>query len=102
MSAGEVHVGDVGTVFTFTIKQAGVVIPVSSATTKEVMFKKPDGSKMTRTAEFVNGGAEGQVKYVTVAGDLDQSGDWQIQAYLVMPGRENYSDISTLVVFPNL
>lgn len=102
MSVGEIHVGDVGTPFKFTTRQAGRVLDISTATVKQARFKKPDGSVVVKDTEFIDSGTGGQHKYVTVEGDIDQAGKWRVQTYIEMPGRENYSDIDEFSVFPNL
>lgn len=108
MAENEIHVSDLGTVFDITIQDDGSFVDISGVTgagsTKELIFVKPDETKVTQTAVF-NGdaGAFGVIQYTTIAGDLDQHGRWQIQAYLVWPaGNTWYSDIRQFDVHPNL
>lgn len=103
MAIGEIHVDDVGIVFTITIKnENNVVVDLSAATTKEFHFQKPDGSMLIRSGSFVTDGTDGGLQYMTQAGDLDQSGNWKYQIYLVISANVSYTDISKFKVFPNL
>ena len=102
MSENEIHVGDVGTRFLMVIKDTHQIIDISTATTKSMIFTKPGGSKLTKTASFVTGGTDGQIYYISTAGDLDTAGTWQLQAYIVMPVGTWYSDISTFTVWADL
>ncbi len=104
MSKKEIHVGDIGTVFERTVKdQDGNVVDVSTATTKDFIYTKSDGSKVTKDTEFTNDGSDGKLRYVTIADDLDIEGDWKLQVHVVLPGiGEWWSDISSFRVHGNL
>ena len=102
MSANEIHVGDVGTVLTVTVKDDTAVVNISSATTKQIILRKPSSSKLEKVGVFVTDGADGQMKYTTVSGDLGESGDWSVQAKVVLTSGTWYSDTSTFTVHPNL
>lgn len=100
---GEIHVDDIGTIFTATIKDENdTIVDVSGATTKQLIFKKPDDTILTRTASFVNTGTDGKIKYVAVAGDLDMHGSWFLQAYVDLGSTELRSDIHKFTVYTNL
>jgi len=76
-------VGDLGTIFRFTIKdQDDAVVDISSATLKQVKFRKSDGSTETQTASFTTDGTDGKMEVATTAADLDISGPSQAQPYL--------------------
>lgn len=103
MPIGEIHQNDVGTIFLVTIKDENdAVVDVSTAITKNLIFKKPDGTIETRAASFVTDGTDGQIKYITVSGDLDTHGAWSLQAFVDFGSTEWYSDISKFKVYPNL
>ena len=102
MSANEVHIGDIGTIFELTVMDGASVVDVSTATTKEIVFRKPDGSTATKTAAFTTNGSDGKIRYTTVALDLSVAGDWAVQAHVVLPTGEWRSDLSTFRVYPNL
>ena len=102
----EVHLGDIGTVFRATINDCsnGTQTPldVSSATTLELFFKKPSGTVVTQTAVLTTDGTDGQIEYVTISGDLDEVGNWMLQARVVMAGGDWRSDIGQFRVYANL
>ncbi len=100
--AGEIHVGDIGTVFRLTIKdQDGVVVDVSSATgagEKEILFQGP-GKLVTQTAVFTTDGTDGDIEYVTVSGDISVVGEWTLQGHVILTAGEWRT---TAVAFPVL
>ncbi len=106
----EVHLGDIGTIFRATINDCtetnGVAtqtaIDISSATTLELIFKSPKGVVKTFTAGFTTDGSDGQIQYTTILGDLDEVGNWKIQAYIVLPTGSWRSDIGQFRVHENL
>ena len=103
MAAGEVHENDIGTVFKLTVKdQDGVIVDISSASTKQIIFKKPGGNILTKTASFQTDGTDGIIKYTTLSGDLNEKGIWQIQAYVVITAGTFYSDVLEFKVYPNI
>jgi hypothetical protein len=94
MSMGIVYVGDVRTPIVLTIRQPpsadgtpGDVVDVSTATTKEfilAMHGTAPGAGTTRAAEYVTDGADGQLAYATVDGDLSAPGLLRVQAHVVL------------------
>ena len=99
----EIHVNDIGTAFTITITEDGKPVDISSATTKEFHFDKPNvDGKFTKDAEFKTDGTNGKIKYVSEEGVLDVPGDWKIQAHLVMPNGEWRTNVQTFMVFENI
>lgn len=103
MSANEIHVGDIGTVFEFTVKDGAVAVDISTATTKEVKLDKPDNTTVTKAVTFKTTGVDGVVRWASaLATDLDQAGEWVAQVHIVMPTGEWRSDWYTFRVYPNL
>lgn len=100
----EIHVNDIGTRFQATIKDETVaVVDVSSATTLEMVFNKPDGTPVVKTAELLAGGTDGVIYYDTIASDLDQTDSWRVQGYAALDADHIYhSDIHVFRVYPNL
>lgn len=80
----ELYVGDTGTEIGAIVKENGVVVDLSGATTKQIKFRKPSGAMVTKDAEFKTDGADGHLIYVTETGFLDESGTWVAQAYVVL------------------
>lgn len=90
-----IQVGVIGLVITLTITEDDVAVNVSSATTKTIKIRKPDGTVMTKTAAFTTTGADGKLTYTTVANDIDLAGEYKAQAYVVMSGFTGHSTIVT-------
>ena len=102
----QVHLNDIGTIFRATINDCvsgqQQVLDVSGATTLQLIFKAPSGNTKTKTAVFTTDGTNGQVEYTTVSGDIDETGVWKIQAYIVLPSGSWRSDIGKFTVHENL
>ncbi len=103
MAANEIHEDDIGVVFQVTIEDDGTAVDVSGATTQQILFGKPDGTKLTKTSGFTNSGSDGKVQYASVADDLTPAGQWYIQVRVVLAsGSDLHSDIAKFIVHPNL
>lgn len=92
----------VGTIFRLTIEEDGTAVDVSTATTKQIRFQKPDGSALVKTATFTTTGTNGQIEYATVSGDLNQAGQWEMQGYIAMSGWSGYSSRRKFEVLANI
>ena len=93
---------DYGTKFEVTINDENGVVDVSGATTKNIIFEKPSGTKITQAASFTNSGTDGKIEYTTVSGDLNEAGTWKIQAQIATVDGDWKSNISAFPVEPNL
>lgn len=103
MGAEEIHEGDIGTVFQFTFKDNGTAIDISTLTTREIIFKKPDKTKLVKTPSLVTDGTDGLVTYTIASGDINQIGMWSAQGRLALSNTQNwYSDVVQFKVFPNI
>lgn len=100
--ACQVHLNNIGVAFTITIEDCDGAVDVSSATTKQLIFTKPSGEKLTKDASLVNGGTDGVIRYTSVDGDLDELGNWKLQAYVVLGTTEYYSKVANFKVHRNL
>jgi len=98
----EIHLNDIGTVFRATLYDGSTIVDVSGATTLELVFGKPDGTSSAKTATFTDDGVDGQIQYTVVDGDLDQLGDWKIQAHIILLGGEWRSNIDNFRVYKNI
>lgn len=99
MSCAEIHLNDIGTVFTATIlDEDDAVVDISTYTPKQLIFTKPSATKVTQTASFVTDGTDGQIKYTSIAGDLDEEGLWQLQGIV----STFHTNIVTFKVYRNL
>lgn len=90
-----VREGQEGTVFRATIKDDAddSAVDVSNASTLEMKFRKPDGTIVTKTAQFstasdaAGDGTDGKVEFQDDAGEAtDATGYWRYWAYAVLPG----------------
>jgi hypothetical protein len=99
----DIHVDEAGTIFERTIKdQDDVIVDISGATTKEIIFRKPTGVSVVKEAINSTDGTDGKMRYLAAADDLDTEGYWQWQAHIVFPSGEWYTDILQFEVHENL
>lgn len=101
MAKNEIHKGDVGTVFEFTVKDGSNVVDISSATLA-VYFRLPSGSTLTKTGTILNDGLDGKFKYTTITNDISESGDWSVQAQITIGSGVWKTDIQNFRVHENL
>jgi len=73
----KVYKDDTGTVF-----QVDVGVDISAASTVDLKVRKPDGSIVTWTGS-INGSVNTQIDYTIVTDDLDQTGKYTLQSYVV-------------------
>lgn len=98
-----VHLNDIGTVFELTIKDCfDKIVDISSATTRNIIFKKPDGTTITKTGVFTTDGTDGKLQYITIASDMDQLAEWKIQAFVIITAGEFSSSSLIFEVVSNL
>ena len=103
MAANEIHIGDIGTIFEVTLMDDVVPVDVNSATAKKIIFEKPDGTIVENDATFKTDGSDGIIRYTTsLASELDQSGNWKIQANVTLPIGQWSSDIDRFKVYENI
>ena len=102
MAANEIHLNDIGTQFLLTIKDGSTAVDVSSASTKQIIIKKPSGTKMTKSATFSSDGSDGKIYYASIADDLDETGSYKLQGKVVITDGTFYTDITTFKVHRNL
>jgi hypothetical protein len=98
----EIHVGDIGTQFILTITDAGTIVDLSVASTKQAVFQKPDRTTLTKDALFVTDGKDGQLVYTSIADDLNLAGIWHVQARVVLSSGEWHSNVEMFEVYGNL
>ena len=102
MSANEIHKGDIGTQFTVTVQDGTTAVDISSASSKQLIFKKPGGTILTKTTSFVSDGTDGKMQYTTVDGDLSDDGVWKMQGKVIIGGNTFSTDITSFKVYRNL
>lgn len=100
---GEVHVDDVGTRFELTLEDGdGNAVDISSASRLELVFRRPDGTTITRTATLSGSGADGKLYYDSVAGDITIAGQWSVQPYVEITGFAGHGAKRVFQVLKNL
>lgn len=100
---GEVRKNDIGTDIKITIKDGNAVVDVSSVTTKEIVFKKPSGTLVTKAASFDTDGTDGVIKYTTESGFLDEIGTWEIQGRVKFSSTQDWkTSLGNMRVHRNL
>lgn len=93
----------IGVKFDITIKENGVVVDLSSVSQKNLIFLRPDGSRLVKATSFINTGTDGQLRYTSIAGDLDLLGPHELQIDLIFPaGYDGPTDIGSFWVEANL
>lgn len=98
-----IHQNDIGTELQICIKNcSNVVIDISTATTKQIILKKPSGATLTKTASFVTDGSDGLISYLTISGDLDEVGTWKIQGIVMIGGNIWHSSFESFRVYRNI
>ena len=82
----------------FTVSdELAVIVPLQTATI-QMIFKKPNGKKETKTATLTTDGSDGKMEYTTTLTDLNVAGTWLIQG-IVTEGAAVYpTNIQTLEV----
>lgn len=85
MAANEIHVGGL-TTFRATVREDGTAISIATATLLQLLFEKPDGTKLTRTGALSTDGTDGKYEYTCVPTDLDTGGNWRVQGDIALAG----------------
>lgn len=97
------HIGDIGTAFTIqVVDEDGQAIDLSTASLLQIIFKKPSSARLVKTATLTTDGKDGQMQYVSVDGDLDQTGGWQMQPRITIGGSTWSGSVVTFTVASNL
>ena len=88
----DIHGGDYGSVGRLTVTEDGTAVDISSYTTRQFIFKKPDGEQVTKTAAFDTNGVNGVLAYTIEDGLFDQAGAWAVRAKAEKTGVSVTSD----------
>lgn len=102
MACDEIHMNDIGVEFKCTVQDCDDAVNISGATTKQLIYQKPNGSLLTKDASFYTDGSDGILTYTTVSGDLNACGMWALQGFVIMSTGEYHSDIKSFKVHRNL
>lgn len=82
--------GDIGTAVDCNMR-----INLTASTVRQIKYRKPSGTAGTWTATLV--GTE-RLRYITLAGDIDEAGAWQFQPYAEKPGWSGHGRAQTVMV----
>lgn len=102
MPQDEIHVGDIGTRFEVTLKDGDTVLDISAASKMQIWFGRPTSNALKKDANFVTGGTDGKLEYYSVADDLNEAGEWFIQAYVEFGSGKWHSDAIPFDVHENV
>jgi len=98
-----IHCNDIGTIFRCTIyDENGDIVDISTASGIYIIFKLPNFTSTIKTASFYTDGTDGVLQYIAESGDISLSGQWSMQAKIVMPSGTWFSDITKFTVCENL
>ena len=100
--ASEIHVDDVGTRFLITVQDDGVAVDISTATARQINFKKPSSTVLNRAGSLFTDGTDGKMYYDAVAGDLDEAGDYKIQGKVTFPSGIYSTDVQIFKAHCNI
>lgn len=96
------QLGAIGVVIVVTVEEDGVAVNLSGVSAKSLVFRKPDRTSVTKTADFFTDGTDGKLKYVTESGFLDVAGEWRIQADVTFSGGyDGPTEVGFFQVLPN-
>lgn len=85
--------GDVGTVV-----MVNCGFDISSATAKKLYVKKPDGKEVVWTPTIYN---SMYLKYTIAPGDIDQSGEYYLQAYIEISSWKGRGETALFSIYGN-
>lgn len=95
-----VRENDIGVVFRITITKNsdGTVLDISSATTREIVFRRPSGVIVTKTAVVTNSGTDGKMEYVSEADFLNETGNWKLQGHVIVGSNDLTTEMGAFSV----
>lgn len=102
MSTNDIHVGDVGTVITATIKDSGTAVDISAMTTKYFLLRQPGGTTTTISASFVGSGTAGAICFTSASAHFDAEGVYKLQAFVASASNQWHTDWAVFTVYGNL
>jgi len=98
----KIRVGSINVRITFEIQEDCLPLDISTASSKTIVIRKPDGINITVAAIFSTDGTDGLIYYDSVNGDFDSAGTYKVQAIIIIGSGTYPSDIKTFSVACNL
>lgn len=99
MAWDNIHDDDFGWVGKLRIVQDEVAVDISSYTTLRFIFRKPDGTEITKSVAFDTDGTDGYLAYTVEDGLIDTAGRWRVWAQVLKTGVELTSGTVRFDVF---
>lgn len=97
------RLNDFGSKIQITIIDSnGENFDLTGYTDLKLIFKKPDDSKEEKTASIVGLPTSGVIEYIVESGFLNQTGIWEVQAYIKNSAGAWHSNINSFLVWENL
>lgn len=75
---------------------------LSGSPSMTMIIQKPDSTLVTGSATLYSSASLGIIMYRTSASDLDQSGEYEVQAYIDLGSFKGYTTPVQFKVWPNL
>lgn len=98
----QAQVGDIGTKLRLTIYDGDTPADISNATVKSIEFKPKNGTKITKTANFVTDGVDGKIECTIAEHDFDVAGIYYVQGIVVTPSGSWHTSIKQITINKNL
>ena len=95
------QVGAAGVTITLTVTEKCVPADLSAAAYMAFIFRRPSGSSFVRSVTLETDGKDGKLIYTTEAGDLDEAGEWQVQARVTLGGFDGPTEVVKFLVDAN-
>ena len=91
-----VYVGDTGTAV-----EVQTFIDLTTATTKEILVKRPDGSILTKTATYPSGytASHGRIFFASLVTDFNEAGTYYVQAHIASVSTDHLGDNTSFIVY---
>jgi hypothetical protein len=72
----KITIDGIGTDFRITVKENDAVVDIATATALVIIFEKPSGVEVEKTASLLTDGTDGILHYQREAGVIDEVGIW--------------------------
>jgi len=82
--------GDIGTAIDCNMR-----IDLTTATVLQIKYRKPSGASGTWAATLTG---TSTLRYITLAGDINEAGPWQFQPYAERPGWSGHGRAQTVEI----
>lgn len=101
----DLHIDDVDVPIIFLVRDRAnkkQPLPLQSATSLQLRFRKPSGDVVVKTASLYTDGSDGKMQYITESGFLDEDGTWSMQAMIEDDSGAIFTDIENFDVGENI